>query len=299
MRVAQSLSKPLSRAGLGLSTGMARSYTLPPMLRRFRFSALALAVASLTVAVASPTAAVSSIDELLDAPVPSLCGLPAGTLDNGVLPGTPAGESLTLKTELSRTGDLWGSRRSEAVAILQCIVGPSTAVDFIVVYNANGRPVASWDVGRFTGAGGWVTGAVVKKRVATIRVEDVQQDGEAPCCGTADAVIKLRWNADQKRVTAKKAILTEKRTQRRLVAALNAGDVARAEKLADESVVSNLMLFRTRGANSFEAGGCFAGDSFYGSDRVCDIYAPGVDVAVHLDRVKFGSWRGIAYQLID
>ena len=285
---------PRSRCGAAHLTRC----TFPAVIHRSSVVLLSLLVA-IGLAGVQPAHAVRSVDDLLDAKVPALCRQQAGVLVDGVLPGSPIGESLSLSTSLSSTGNLWGTKRSEALAVLQCVLGPSAAFDYLVVYSATGKPVKAWDVGKLTRAGGSVVGTAIRNRVARVTVSGIQQLNEAPCCATADAIVTVRWNTKKKSVVARSRLITEKRTVTQLVAALNAGDVTRAGRFSDPVVVEALMDFRRAGSKSFSLCGCYGGDSFYESERTCDITTPVVDVLLHVDRTGFADWNVSAYQLLD
>lgn len=110
-----------------------------------------------------PTSAATAPDRLIttnalyQAPVPSLCGHPAGTLVDGSLPGIPADQgyvNLLAKSEGMRSalvfGDLTGDGAIDAVAVFGCSRGGVNWPHQIVLYAPGPKILGAIDLGAVT-----------------------------------------------------------------------------------------------------------------------------------------------------
>lgn len=212
----------------------------------------ALWVALVVVAVAAvlPSAgALRSPSQLRDARVPSLCGHPAGRLVDGTLPGIPQFQGhVTLDEQRVAVGRFIPGKRREAAAVVTCNAGGVGHPDNIVFYNANGRMVGFRRLFAVTGGGRerinriWIT-----KGTVHVQVVGIAQDGDASCCGTASAKLEFRWDRDAKRImTTRKTVFNDSKAVRKLVRAINNDNRNQALKVADASVVDELLGWDVR-----------------------------------------------------
>jgi hypothetical protein len=113
------------------------------------------------------------------APVPALCGHPAGTLVDGHLPGTPPGEAGVALRETA-FGDLNGDGLAEAVAVLSCTQG-STVVRTVHVYKNPLGYLARVDAGATLGKPISLTGVRVTNGLVEVSARYPGKD-DPRCC---------------------------------------------------------------------------------------------------------------------
>jgi hypothetical protein len=139
----------------------------------------------------SPSPTMPAFDRLAlrRAPVPSLCGHPAGTLVDGHLPGTPPGEA---GVQLGDTafGDLDGDGQAEGVAVIGCALG-TTVVRTVHVYRNPLAYVARADAGATLGKPIAITGVRVTAGVLEVSARYPDKD-DAACCPTGYVVQRFR-----------------------------------------------------------------------------------------------------------
>jgi hypothetical protein len=123
------------------------------------------------------------------APVPSLCGHPAGALVDGHLPGTPPGEA---GVELRETafGDLNGDGRAEGVAVLSCTQG-TTVVRTVHVYRNPLAYLARVDAGATLGRPIAITDVRVASGLVEVSARYPDKD-DPRCCPTGYVVQRFR-----------------------------------------------------------------------------------------------------------
>jgi hypothetical protein len=139
-----------------------------------RKKVIAKGVGLLTTEGAFPTSQVSPVDpcriddancpklsgkglqRLYAAPVPSVCGHPAGSLEEGSLPGLPENEgfvTLRAKTDSDNVGDavaigdLTGDGVDETVAVVECSRGGVSWPENIVLYSSTWQILGAIDLG--------------------------------------------------------------------------------------------------------------------------------------------------------
>jgi hypothetical protein len=139
----------------------------------------------------SPSPALPALDEqaLRSAPVPALCGHPAGTLVDGHLPGTPPGEG---GVELRETafGDLDGDGVAEGVAVIACAQGNSV-VRTVHVYKSPLAYVARVDAGATHSSPISITGVLVAGGLVEVSARSFGTD-DPRCCPKAYLVQRFR-----------------------------------------------------------------------------------------------------------
>jgi hypothetical protein len=215
---------------------------------------VALSAAALA---AVPAHAATPLD---DAPVPSLCEHPAGTLVGGQLPGIPEGEGGVSLAALYRPGMIRTGRiraAGDRVAVLSCSRGGVGWPDNLVFYDAAEQIIGAFDLYDITAGGREsVHRLAIRRRTAIVDVVGIERDGDLASGGTGSARVKIRWDAAQGRlrVVAVRRF-TERPTVRRLVRAVNRGRRRAALKVATAGVVDKLFDARRRGAR-FSAGPC-------------------------------------------
>jgi hypothetical protein len=137
----------------------------------------------------SPTLPPLDVQALRSAPVPALCGHPAGTLVNGHLPGTPAGEA---GVELRQTafGDLNADGVAEGVAVLSCAQG-NTVVRTVHVYRNPLAYVGAVDAGATLKRPIAITGVRVASGMVEVSARYPGED-DPRCCPTGYVVQRFR-----------------------------------------------------------------------------------------------------------
>jgi hypothetical protein len=219
--------------------------------------ALASAAACLSVAAAEPAAAQTPLD---DAPVPSLCGHPAGTLVGGELPGIPENEGhVTLAAPYQAGMIQTGTIRADGdyVAVLSCSRGGVAWPQNLVFYDAAKQIIGAFDLYDITKGGRESVGKLaISGRTVVVDVVGIERDGDLASGGTGSARLKIRWDAEQGRLrVVAKRMFTERPLVRKFLRAVNRGRRQAAGKLAAPRVVREFFDARRRGAR-FRGSGC-------------------------------------------
>lgn len=217
-----------------------------------RHARTALAGLVLGLAVSAPASAATALDS---APVPSLCDHPAGKLVNGELPGIPenqGGVSLgaIAKGTIHASGDM--------AAVVSCNRGGVGWPDNVVVYDRTRKIIGTVELRKVTRGGRETVDRIrISGRTVFVDVVNIAQKGDAQCCGSASALLKLRWNAGRKRVVvASQTRYTERRTVTNLLSAVRAGRRSAAAKLATPDVVDELWQLRAQDVR-LKFSGCY------------------------------------------
>jgi hypothetical protein len=216
-------------------------------LSRYAIAALG-AVAALIGA--GPAAAKTPLD---DAPVPSLCGHPAGQLVSGALPGIPANHGFVELAALHRPGMIATGKlreRGDRAAVLACSQGGVGWPDNVVIYSPEKTILGAIDLNDVTRGGREFAKRIsIRRRVVHIHVVGIEQDGDAACCGSASAHVRLKWDRKSERIrVAGKTVYTERKTIKRLVRAVNQGRRRAVRKLAAKPVSRVLLGTHDNGA---------------------------------------------------
>lgn len=240
---------------------------------------------------------------LLRAPVPSLCGHPAGTLVDGSLPGIAERDG---HVSISRPdaeipadrvvfGDVDGDGTVEAAVVVSCSRGGVPWPEIVVVYGPGPTYLGHVDLG---------DQGRDRPHVASLRMVDGRVEaqivgfvgpGDGACCGRVDAVAQIVLT-DGEAELASIRYFDERDTVAELIKALDAGDRAEVRRLnAVESIAD--FLFDSYAGTGLELDGCRVGDLPWGAVR-CDVAVPGSDEApleLYLNRVGFAQWEVEAF----
>lgn len=174
---------------------------MPPVLRTLAVSATCAAGVLATAGPASAlTAHPVTLAQLQSAPVPSLCGHPAGRLVKGALPGIPAGAG---KVVLAATaahhgsnvlalGDLNGDGVKDAAVVVQCTTSSTSRPSSVQLYTSGGKRLGGLDLSSYTHRS---TDVVAKLTIShgTVFVHwSANQRGDAAGQATLDYSVQLR-----------------------------------------------------------------------------------------------------------
>jgi hypothetical protein len=221
-----------------------------------RTLAAAAAMCVLMLAVSVPAHGATPLD---DAPVPSLCELPAGTLVDGQLPGIPEIDGGVWLSQLFRPGMIKrGKIRSagDYAAVVSCYRGGVGWPDNIVIYDSGKQILGTVRLMNVTKGGREsVSRLRISKRTVIADVNNIAQRDDAACCGSKTAQVKVSWDAKRDRISVSKRMFTERKPMQRLVRAANRGRRRAARKLASADVVKRFFDARRDGAR-FSMGAC-------------------------------------------
>jgi hypothetical protein len=234
-------------------------------------TALAIAIASVTLLIGSgvPPASAARLTpgSLASAPVPSLCGFPAGHLVDGALPAARAsGGAVELVENKSTFGRLRADGRRYGVAVITCSASGVGGTQALVVYSPKREIVSALYLGDVTrGIREGVRKMWIKKRVLHVQVVGINAGDDVLCCGSRSAKLTLRLGAerDRLRVTSKR-IFDERATVRRLLRAVERNQRKRALSVATRPVVRELRAVRDRGRSRYRLEDCFGRTAEYG-----------------------------------
>lgn len=180
-----------------------------------------------TVAQDGTTSGVSPVSSasLLEAPVPSLCGFPAGRLSDGHLPGPDGYGGVWLsEPSLHVFGDLDRVPGVDAAAVVRCNHGGVGWPDNVVMWDSQLRVLGSFTTSDVTGGERDVISRLAR-RGSTVRLDvvGITRSGDASCCGSRDARFALRYDPSRSRVVvAGRRLFDERRS------------AARTERLAEK-----------------------------------------------------------------
>lgn len=230
------------------------------MLRQCRLWAFVIAtvlvVGSMT---AAPAQALTSKNQLLNAPIPSVCGHKAGRLVKGRLPGIARnrGEA-RLRLETATLGTLVKGGGVGAVAAIQCNRGGVSWPDHIVVWNRHKQVIGHYDTAKVSAYNRIrIMTIAVKNREITAYMRGVGATDEAACCMTRSARVRMSWSPTTRRVIVRsRTIYYERSVALALVAAVNKRHRTTALKYGTSTTVSDLLALRARVA-TMRVGRCF------------------------------------------
>jgi len=246
-----------------------------------------------------PAARVEQAD-LLAAPVPSLCGHPAGELVDGMLPGIPPGEGVVwiyvdengrIPAGRVAYGPLGRGSEVDAAVAVYCDRGGTAWPEAVVLYGPGpallGHVVLSEIVpGRQT-----VESLRIADGVVTVRfVNSYAADGRP---GRVDGTVELVLRGTRV-VTRNLELVDERSTAAEALAAAVAGDAAR---LGDVAVAEAAQSLLDLAAIPLTLGTCSAAlaGAPEGAGATCAVLADdalGGEVAqLHLARTGFAEWR--------
>lgn len=177
-------------------------------------------------------------DQLLSAPVPSLCGHPAGRLVQGKLPGIAAGQGQVEITGVEK-GD-WPTRsvrtfdaggRTYALVVFTCNAGGVAWPARVVVYDDAIAVVKAFDLASVIGEGRQSVEALENTpQGVVLRVVGSFQEGDPGCCGSKDARVQVSVT-DGVATAAVTATYTEKATAVAVLKAVKTKDAATVKRL--------------------------------------------------------------------
>ncbi|MCC6830483.1 MAG: hypothetical protein IT200_03985 [Thermoleophilia bacterium] len=220
-----------------------------------------LAVAVACAGFAGAAAAIDSPDELLNAPVPSACEHPAGTLVDGELPGIPDGEGeVVLDTSHVALGAVVPGRGTGAVAALTCNRGGVGWPQVIVVYDRDLRLLGSLDLLAVTHGGReHVRRLRLIGRIAEIQVVNIGRPDDPGCCGTRSATLRLVYDRERGAVrVVSRRFFDERGAAEALVAALRRGAMGTARRWASPRALGTILAATTPATRrSLRIRGCF------------------------------------------
>jgi hypothetical protein len=199
------------------------------------------------------SAAAQAVPDLSSAPVPSLCGHPAGNLVDGSLPGVPEHDGgvwlrATSSPHMVTQGVLRPGASADIAAVVSCNRGGVGWPDNIVVYDKRLRIIGTVELGKVTKGGRESVRRIwIERRTVFVQVWGIGRDGDAGCCGSASALVQLRWSRSRKRVTvAQTRIYDERASARRFLRAVQRGRRAAAKRYGSSSAVDALFAIRKR-----------------------------------------------------
>ncbi len=200
--------------------------------------------------VAAPITA----DQMLDAPVPSLCDHPAGRLVGGTLPAVQHVE-INEQDGAWRTEQFasWTAPDGSPVAALafNCNHGGVGWPDRIVFYGPGPVVLAAVDVSDLThGSREQIRRLRVDGDGVRVEVAGIREQGECEACASGDAVLRYRWTGTEARgsvVTRYSAAEAAKKA----VAAGYRGDSAEMDRLFTGSARSQAQYLKVRPGESW------------------------------------------------
>lgn len=271
--------------------------------------AMLVAAAAMTMGHAGTSFAASELD---NAPVPSLCGHPAGTLVDGVLPGVPENEG---GVWLGFNGDskvVKGSIRpgidGDLAAVLDCNRGGVAWPENIVFYDAAHNILGAVDLYDVTRGGRegvrrlWFSGGAL-----VVEVVNIQRKEDAACCGSGSARVRLDLGADGKVSVLSRTVYTERSAAQKLITAVNRRQRTTARRYGTSAAVSALFSAR-KGAHLglVKCYGLLSDEAWWINDispasRSCLVSVNRSGpydsaYAVHMERVSWNKWRARAAQ---
>lgn len=152
-----------------------------------------------------------SAEAMLTAPVPSLCGQPAGTLVDGRLPGIAPARVQIAQLDGARRTESFHTFTAEGktygALVIQCDNGGVPWAQRVVVYDANVKVVGAIAFDALLGDGRQVVvGATVTEGGVRYAVDGTRADGDPACCGSIQAFVTVDVQ-DGKVVTSPDTIL--------------------------------------------------------------------------------------------
>jgi hypothetical protein len=201
-----------------------------------------------------------TLEDLMSAPVPSVCEHPAGTLVDGVLPGIDRMEGivqLTSKMVMAQDGGPDPASfvafnpaptptALAAVAVLECDRGGVVWPDVLVAYDYDLNVLASYNSSDYSGGPNDDLWSLAWNKDATVTFNwSTHYSGEASCCGSLETAASLVERDGQVSLIQPDVFgVTE--TAGELFTAMQSGDIAAAEaNIADPKLIDNLKLYPT------------------------------------------------------
>lgn len=220
-------------------------------------------------------ATLTSTYQLLNAPVPSVCGHPAGTLVQGKLPGIPTGQGVVkLRFGTARLIPV-ASGGTGAVAAIECNQGGVPWANHVVVWDRNKKVIGHFDLKRMsTYSRAYITRFAMSKGTIYGYMTGIGAADEAACCYTRTARVALGWSSASRRyIVRSRHIYYETTYARLLVDAVNKGDRTRALRYGTATAVKQLWNFRGVGGGMklMRCGDTYSSPRYGG--RMCTVTA--------------------------
>lgn len=291
---------------------------------------IALAVSGCTVTLNLPTGTSSPVqsttptpaappltaEQMRSAPVPSVCGQPAGNLSDGTL-GTPGagkgGVSIaTYGTDAKPAFLAWqGTDGAQyAALVVDCDKGGVAWPPHVIFYTTGPAVLGEVDVAKVVGNGRQVVDALAPAtngvQLSLANTYGTHEDG---CCGTVDTIAQFTWNGTKVSGTVTKKI-TEGPTAKEAFFAALTGDKAAIDTLYNADGKTEALEFKDnvvlpdpkKWNSKYSCDAAAVDELFVGDgrkyDRVCYFGAKGVYVSafVAMKRTGFGTWQAAGVQ---
>ncbi|MEV0769490.1 hypothetical protein [Nocardia salmonicida] len=142
-----------------------------------------------------------TLDDLLSAPVPSLCRHEEGKLVNGILPLQNPREGFVAVAHRSETeddffvafGDLTGRGADDGAVVTSCSAGGVAWPATVQLYTAGPTRLGGVDLGELTHGRELVTELTISGRVLHVRWL-TNGPNDAACCPSVKMTADLRWD---------------------------------------------------------------------------------------------------------
>ena len=257
-------------------------------------------------------------EDMLTAPVPKLCGHPAGRLTDGGLdgPGENDGGSEIAQypdgswERLSFRSWQGNDARQYAALVMDCNQGGVAWPPHVVFYGSGPTVLGQVDVADVVGNGrqGVVALAAVPDGVR-LSLVNTYQEGEDGCCGTLDVTADFTWTGTRVQGKVVQAITEKPTAQKAFLAALK-GDRAAITRLFTQDSRREALDFKdsvfipdpNAWSTKFSCRSAGEDELFDGADRdydrVCYFGAKDAYVAafVAMKWVDFGEWKAAGVQ---
>lgn len=238
--------------------------------------------------------------DLLSAPVPSLCGHPAGRLVEGLLPGLAAGvvwvftdSSGAIPPGRVAYGALGEDLSSGAAVAVYCDQGGVGWPEAVVLYRPGPTYLGHVVLSELAPGRQQVEEITLSRGVVTVRFTDTYAAGESGSRGRRDGIVELRV-VNGEIVVAEPEFVDERATAEEAVRAAVAGDGAALAALATSDAATELLRLagEARAANTLEklrVGACMAPllGAPDGTRATCLLDG----AHLHLSRVGFATWQ--------
>lgn len=269
-------------------------------------------------APSTATATAPALDDILTAPVPSLCDHPPGTLVDGSLPGLPENGGVV---ELAGYVDgSWAEEplvdtwvdvdgRAYAAAVINCNQGGVSWPQHVLIYDGDLQVIEAFDLADVLGDGRQSVASLSREADSlSLEVVNSYQDGDAGCCGTKDALVTIEVVNGWAAATVAKEY-TEREAAQAAFTALLAGD---QELVAELFTPAGLSLSRTQLAGGFDLEWddiSFCASASQTPEAFTDLIAESFDRAcgvgstdgswgatITMARTGFGQWVSVGIQ---
>lgn len=237
---------------------------------------------------------------LLNAPVPSLCEHPAGTLVDGVLPGIPerdGGVFLVLEEDGSfypgqvDFGDLRGQGELDAAVAVFCYQGGVGWPEAVVLYGPGPTYLGHVWLADITAGRQTVESLSISDGVVHVRFVNSYAPGQDGCCGSIDGTLDLRV-VDGSVQTENVRLFDEREPAESLIEAGIAGDRAALDSIANPEAATAMLDLVSYGAD-LELGECTGASAGWPAEIECQIMnSDGYLVAeMGITKTGFGTWQ--------